>query len=700
MPWDEVNSSDTIRAIGLSEASRGPRLGIQESFQASMEMQQRNNSVWGLASYWARKDDEQYEKAKAAGKEYTPLWKQLIAPTIDEMGMPQTTFPGPDVYKEVARQFMDGKDSPYGSHVAAQDAHIRKLNAETPGLALKSMSEMYTELKQEAQRAEYVGRLPTTWGTGWAAGMVGTAVGALDPRTDPLNVLSAPLAGGATIPGRIALQGSLQAASEATGQITGVQENRRLLGLEAEPLWAAVAGAAIGGAAFQMLGEGIVLGVRRATTGKWWADTPKDPAPPPPPAAGAMPTVTPGTPGAGMAPGIEPALPPRLTTALQGAFPEPALRSPLGRTRVGVPRVEHDLEHVSVALSPWGGPQPWELPVPQATRLPVGTPPDISRFQIDVPRGGPESMDVLARRYDPDLFNIYDRLVKQRNEAQVALSKEEFDATLITSNEIARLNERIRELSNRAPRTQQLVKDIAALEMEKVAKQEAIRTSGAPETAATRSSLSYVNEQMRDMKPSVERAYNHAQGRWEAHVAGHAIEIDHMVANGLPGIEGSPVRSPPPPPEPPPVELPAAMDDFIKKTGSHAVPELQTPGGTPKAGEAYVDAVLRVQKEQAPLTKEAQDAMVGTLIRLATKEPGAPAAPVVPGAVAAEVLPPPDILEVRVHGRDTTIHLDDDKIIVPGEDGTGERVVSVRQLAKEMEDDKNMLQAVTSCQLT
>jgi hypothetical protein len=98
MSWDEASPLREDRAIGLAEASRGPRLGIQESFQASMEMQQRNNSVWGLASAFSKLDDEQYSKAKAEGKEYTPLWKQLITPTIDEMGMPQMTFPGPDVY--------------------------------------------------------------------------------------------------------------------------------------------------------------------------------------------------------------------------------------------------------------------------------------------------------------------------------------------------------------------------------------------------------------------------------------------------------------------------------------------------------------------------------------------------------------------------------------------------------------------------
>jgi hypothetical protein len=305
-------------------------------------------------------------------------------------------------------------------------------------------------------------------------------------------------------------------------------------------------------------------------------------------------------------------------------------------------------------------------------------------------------LDVLARRYDPDLFNAYDRFTKQRNKIEVRLGKEEFDATLIAANEIARLNEQINELKLRAPRTQPLLANIASLEAEVAAKQEAIRISGRPETAAARNSLVHVNEQLRNMNAPLERAYSHAQGKWDAYTSQHSVEINHMIENGLLGIQGSPVRTPAPPPEPPVVDLPASMDAFIKKTGTHAITELQTTGVTPRPGEAPVDTALRVQKEQEPFVKEAQDKAVNTLIRVAKGEVPKPPE----GAAAAAAVAPPDTITMRVHGREVSMHLDNDKIRLPGDDGEGERIVSVRELAKEMENDKKMLQAVTSCTLT
>jgi len=688
MPWDEVSPLRENTAIPLSGISRGPRLGLQEALVASMEMQQRNNSIWGLSYYFSQMDDEQGARAKAAGKQYTPLFMQPSGTTIDEMGNEIPSYLGfTDVYKDIAKQIVDKKDSPYGAQIAAHNAHIAKLNAEDPNLKLLSMNEMFGEVKKKAHEAEYRGKLPWTWG-GVVGGLAGSAIGGFDPRTDPLNALTAPLAAGATIPGRIAAQGAIQAGAEGVGQLTGVQENRRLLGLEQEnPLWA-IGSAAIGGAGFQFLGEAAAMGLRRVGTGKWFADLPNDPAPPPPavPATGAMPGA------ARMAPGIEPALPTPLALAFKQAFPEP--RSSLLLTRTGAARATSDLEHVSIALGAWGGPHPWEVPVPTVTRLP-GQPADPTGFQIR-PEPGSESLDVLARRYDPDLFNAYDRFTKQRNKIEVRLGKEEFDATLIAANEIARLNEQINELKLRAPRTQPLLANIASLEAEVAAKQEAIRISGRPETAAARNSLVHVNEQLRNMTAPLERAYSHAQGKWDAYTSQHSVEINHMIENGLLGIQGSPVRTPAPPPEPPVVDLPASMDAFIKKTGTHAITELQTTGVTPRPGEAPVDTALRVQKEQEPFVKEAQDKAVNTLIRVAKGEVPKPPE----GAAAAAAVAPPDTITMRVHGREVSMHLDNDKIRLPGDDGEGERIVSVRELAKEMENDKKMLQAVTSCTLT
>jgi len=645
MGWDDANALSEDTPVAPYNISRGPRLGVQEGFVATLHEQTLNNSILGLAWYWSKKDDEQAQKAKAAGKQYTPLHMQQAGTTIDEMGNESPSYIGyKDVYKDMAKQFMDGVESPYSKQIAAHEAHIRKLNEEDPNLKLKSMSEMYADLKQEAKRAEYRASLPTTWG-GLAGGLAGSAVGAVDPRTDPLNTLGFFLSGGGSAAARIGVQGLGQMGVETFNQLTGVAENRRLLGLDQQNPLLPIIGAGIGGAVFQGLGEGIGATARRITTGKWWADAPNDPAPLPPAAAGAgampagpaapIPPIR-GMPGEPTPRPPTPELPPQLG-GLLSRIPEP--QSPLPRTRFGAPRAEFDLEHARAALQPWEGPPPWDIPVPTETRLPAGQPPDIPRFRIETPQGT-DSMDALARRYDPDLFNTYDRLLKQRSEALGTLGKEEFDATLILSNRIARLNEQIRELSNRAPRTQRLVNDIAALEREVAVYREEIRTRGAPETADVRSTLAEVNEQMTDLKKPLERAYDHGQKKWEGQMSSRVVEIDHMVSNGLSGIDNSPVRTPPPPVEPiPPLgsTLPPEWSAATQKFGANAVPELQTANGAPRPGETYADAILRVNKEQEQFAKEAQDNFVNTIMRVARGEPVMPpgAAPAAPAAGAA-----------------------------------------------------------------
>jgi hypothetical protein len=565
----------------------------------------------------------------------------------------------------MATQFADGVETPFSDALRSHNEHIAELNKADPSLQLKSMQDVFGDVKTASKEAEHRANLSTTFG-GTIGGFVGAAVAGIDPRTDPLNFLTLPIGGaGKTIATRMATQAGAQGFAETINQATGVQENRRLLGLDSGVGRAAlsIGGAVIGGAAVQGVGEAIGAGFRRATTGKWFADTPRDPAPPMP-AERVAPEPVAGT-----------DIPQRpvqnFDAAFERAFPE-FHRSPLMQSRMGEPRAAQDFDHIDTALREWGGARPWEIPPPTETRLP-GEPPR-SDYALTVSRGM-DDIDTIARRLDPDVFNAYDKMAAARQtlRAQIddpAAAQLSTDQARAASEVRAQIAETRQQLENATGRVQKnLERKLADLEKSFTDNFRNVDTE--PPLAGHVRNLRDLDEQIHELAPSISRAYGRAQNKWDAY-AEQKARLDEMLGSGAPGIRDIPKRAGT-------TEIPEWSPDIER--GVRAVPELQAPGVV-KPDEPLATAVMRVNKEIQKQADEFADTFKSDLIRQATPKEGET---------------PDNILRMNVRGKELELHLDE-TITVPGDDGST-RVISVRQLAKEMEDDNNMLKAVSSCSI-
>lgn len=653
MPWDDRPNAD-IAPVAPYNAAAGPRLGFLDALETSYDAQMRNNSLDGLAYYFAKADDEQAQKARKAGADYKPLFEQPVPGMTDENGQFLPYYSRWTAYKDIARQLVDGAEVPISDAVRTQNQHIAKLNEADPSLQLQSLNDMFESVRKASRDAEQRANLSHSF-MGSVGSFVGDAAAGVDPRTNILNFLTLPVGGvGKSVVGRIATQAGGQAITEAVNQFTGVQENRRLLGLEQQnPLWA-IGGAALGGAAIQGAGEAVAAGVRRWVKPRWFVDSPHDPAPPEPTPKAPVETAAPEAP----------------------AFDQAWTRTretPLARSRIGEPRAAADLDHAANALRDWGGPRAWEIPPPTETRLPTSEPrADAFKLSADT---GTESLDSIARRIDPELFAVYDKLASAKIEARRAVGETVFNTSVDASKTTADLNAEIRQLQSRiedgaTPRlTKKYNSRIEKLTADVNAKYEEAKASAVPETWQQRQALMHIDENMRDMAPAVGRAYGLAQKKWDVY-QGQKAQIDEMLRNAEPGIDHRLSDTSVP-------KLPEQM--LPPDKGIAMVPELQAPGAV-KPGEALSDAVLRQHTENTAQVDEAVKAFSSDIVRLAKTD----------GETE---------LKLMVRGKELSLHMDNDKVTLPTEDG-GTRIVSVRQLAKELEDDNNMLQAITSCSLS
>ena len=131
-----------------------------------------------------------------------------------------------------ARHFEDGADLP--DVVAKQVAELEELRKEYPDIP--TIEDVWRNVQKAAQatdrRASTFQNRGRNFGSR-AGGFLGSVIGAINPDTDPINFFSLGLAGFGTKLGvRIASEVGIGAVAEGINQFTGVQENRRLLGLD------------------------------------------------------------------------------------------------------------------------------------------------------------------------------------------------------------------------------------------------------------------------------------------------------------------------------------------------------------------------------------------------------------------------------------------------------------------------------------
>jgi hypothetical protein len=688
--WSEPSEDNSV---ALTDAAQGPRLGFLAALEASFDAQRRADSTTGLSYFFEQLDAEQATRLRSMGLSANTLYDDPEADKISGFSEAPNTR-----YYHIAEAIVEGKNADALNILKRRDAELSELAKQHPEANIRTYTQMFDEVKAKAEQAERRANLPTTIG-GSVGGFLGAAAGSLDPRTDPTNAATLAVGGfGKSAAKRIATEMGAQGAIETVNQLTGVSDNRRLMGLPENDKLSSIGMAAVGGGLFQGAGEAIGAGFR-AGKARWFPDAPPTMPPPGPTVAPPGPSpVSPAPAAPGQAAGVvAPATRLRTGPAPQppqvNLFERPDLfeqvvareRAPWGASRVAQARTIFDLDGVAADLDRWDGPRPWEADPPTATRLARDPQPVEAGIRAQQPG---ETVDEIARRIDPETFTIYDKLADRKARFQrwidelkeprekLALSKvEELDA------EILRLKMRITTATKRNAKKYEA--RIAEIQPERDRLFNEMVSRETPDMARVRRDLVKVDEQMRDMAPVISRAYARARGKWDAYEQQRA-DIAKMIATGR--KETTPT-----------LMVDDVADDVLPapKSLAEKVPLLATRpdivDALPTNADA-ADAVKAIIDENAKIFDEALEtrrAAVQKLVRDRAKAKETPDPNMTPEERA-------QLDEILIDGFDTPIKLNE-KIPVPNEDGAGFREITVREMLEELDDDEAILKAVTSC---
>ena len=677
----EVNQ-DAL-SIAPDQAALGPRLGFLGAMEAAFDEQRRNHSTAGLAYFFEQQDAEQAAELRRRGIKATTLYEDEQADAL-----PSGRLFTDARYFQLAEAIANGQQGPALEILKARNAEIERIRKENPGVQIKTYTEMFDEVREASAKAEYRANLPTTFG-GMVGGFIGAMGGALDPRTDPLNTATLGVGGfGRSAAGRIATEMGAQGVIEGVNQLTGVSDNRALLGRAPNNPWADVALAAVAGGAFQGVAEGAVAGARR-----WFRSAPADPAPPPPTAAPAQSAAGPAparpTPGAPLATGPTQGPPQRVNLFDRADVFDRLVTeelSPLAGSRVGRARTLFDIDHVTRAMD--DGARPWEVPPSTATRVlpaPGRVEPQFSPVKAPTPG---ETVDDIARRLDPDTFTVYDKLATRKvelrrwlKELEEPREKSALDEVADLDAEILRLRMRIGSATKRNAKKYEA--RIAEIQPERDALYDSIVSKDSGSMARVRREMQKVDERMRDLAPTVSAAYARARGKWDVYEQQRA-DIARMMADGE-------VRLPPTsrlmvdvaPEESPPLQGPTRAPEPYEALVQSRPDVLET---LPANADA-ADKVSAVIAENAKIMDEAIETRRGLIARVLAnydkaKEAGGPI--------------DEELTSFALDGVETRINLSD-KHFVPNENGDGFREVTTRELLQELDEDEQVLKAVSTC---
>lgn len=670
-------SNKDAYSVSPDTAATGPLVGFFDSWNASVDAQMRTSSQFGIEYFMQELDWQQTKAMLDAGVEAPPqlmLSLEGRAPgegNIGEFSVAQLLRKDSGYYEdfmtnrseeylEVARRYNGEEVSPeFESRLQAYDAHIRKIREQRPDLQLRTSEEMFAQVKRDAVAAEQREQTARrSWG-GAFGGFFGGALASMHPGTDPLNFYTLGVGGaGKTAMQRILMQTGAQGAVETINQVTGVQEERKLLGLSHGFSDAAqrVAMTALGGGALQAGGEVIAAGARR-----WFRNTPEDPAP-------AFDVAErPQEPLALPAPDRlkEEAQIARLEQNPRTYLDILADRTPLSGIRAGKDRSLIDLSDAARQLEAWDGGNPaFLLPRTADAAYPTAAP----SARLDT-RAATDSARLyqMAREMDPTTFDRFDRLTERRNTYRrwVEELAEQRNADVQATME--RMETRLHALDAKLRTTQgksnkaKLRQQIREVRQDQEALVSVSAKRESPDIAEVRRQLLKVDEKMRDIAPLVGRAYARARGRW----GNEADDLDAVWAAYRQGKAA------------PDVNASDTLPDYDTAMSlTDRAPVLQDAGRvTPGATSA--DTAMAVAAESQKTIDTALENYRTEVKRLLSAED--------------EVL--------RVEGRDVTFDLDKDTMFVPHEDGTGGREVTLREYLDETRRAEDELEAVSTCSI-
>lgn len=545
-----------------------PRAGFFKSWGYAWDEQVRTAATHGIENEMQKLDRAQWKSLKDAGVDNAPA----IAPAAVRIW--NTLMPGPagyDAYKHENIAKFHAGDKPISleeqQEIRDYDARIEELRVLHPSLNLKTSADMWGEVQQKAKQAEEnMGKPRTLIGQ---VGMLGGGMAAsLNPDSDPFNFITLPVGGaGKTVAQRIGVQAGAQGIIEGINQVTGVQEQRNLLGLESGFKDGAMRTgfAALGGGAAQGLFEGVGAGVRRLFT-----NSKKDPAPDPSILDRSEPSSN--TPVVRQQQPVE--APDRRAQPSLARLPETILAaaqeaSPHG-TRAGARRTEEDMATVSEQLNDWAGPSPADV-------KPTGRAEGDTRPDIDVAR----ELDPVAFRRVEQAASKIDQ-VRADMEADTRIPKRTISAMDKLTNQIREVDAKRRGLAKGSERVDSSAKGIKLrTQLNKLLKraEENLPQEAYAKLVRTNSLQATIDE----YTPLVERAVRRAQGKWDA--------AEVAKTNSKPGTKEGSEASPPAQTAP---KQEVDVDERIS-----AVKEEQAV--LDKAVETYRSALAKVSKGDAKI---------------------------------------------------------------------------------------------------
>jgi predicted nucleic acid-binding Zn-ribbon protein len=605
--WD---TPQTGFGLAPEQVAVGPKLGILGAFERAYKETTQLNSQYGAEMMLRDLEQANRKKIFDAGLVPPPSLEPEEGDTVpkDRIQNPFAHF-STSYYTDYMRTGSAGD----------RDDKLRKLRAERPDLGIQTYDEMRTKMQEDAQQRRKEAAFPQTY-PGAVAGFAGGLVGAFDPRYNPLNVATLGVGGfGENIATRLATeagaQGALQAVQQGADQFTGVAENRKFLGIP-DPTFGeralSVAEAAAGGALFRAGGEAIGAGARGAR--RWFGNEPHDPAPPLPEPPVRPPEAPPEAPRP-----LPIDVPPALEMAIRAAGDDP-----LAATRLGRGRVAADIALAARHLDDWAGPLPRDIPTTD-TRLPQS--PDITPKMFDPANYTHDfSVDELARKADPEVFRIYDKLVAQREDFKRTV--DEFNRLRELELGITKIDNEIDALSERNLRRgakgqpylppREVKKNEARIAELKAQREEILKAQpvDSPGANVARENWVQADNEIRKLQPAVARAYARAEGKWKVYDEQNKA-IAQMMAEGRPHLPETPSSLPEKIPDlPPRPQLSTFAPEIVDPRAPNA------EGKIPDKDAA--ETVLRVQGEHVKEYDKAIEDFQKTAGKLAEREQVSP----------------------------------------------------------------------------
>jgi len=403
---------DRSTAVGTA----GPRLGFFGAMEAAYDAQVRAWSQLGVSAAFEEVDNEQ-QKYITEKLGDVPELRTLRSANRRRLAAGGSV----NYYQGMARFFEGGGDPDVAGAIDEADNALDKLRDRLPELL--NYRELWGVVKERAAGAEHRWESATTTWPGTVGGFLGGAAAAVDPRTDPINTVSLGVApGGQTLARRLAMAGGSNALAEAVNQITGVQENRRLLGLEhsASQAMQQIMFAGSVGTAFQGGGELLMAGARRLRSTALPDAPPRDPGTgfvlvgdpygPVPGPRDTAPRVADRVPAwAGERLGMQPVQPGMRPSDLFGDFWGFAAEVRKSEEWMATPRGAATVERETVKMQQHL--ERWDVDGLPAAETRLWSPP--LRADVEAPwyiRPPEEMRSELGRHYDPDLYRELDKL--------------------------------------------------------------------------------------------------------------------------------------------------------------------------------------------------------------------------------------------------------------------------------------------------